>query len=459
MYKKGTKGDPGNYRPISLTCVLCKVMESVIRDAIVEHLSKHDLIRSSQHGFMAGRSTVTNLLAYMETLTKLVDDGHAVDVLYLDFAKAFDKVPHSRLLAKCRGLGLGGRLLLWIERWLSDRKQRVILNGSFSAWADVLSGVPQGSVLGPTLFIIFINDIDLAIDVTGSFLFKFADDTKVGMVVETEDQRDELQSAIASLEQWSQEWQMMFNSSKCHILHLGNGNKKFEYVMGGQVLEEVESEKDVGVMIHQSLKPSLQCTRAAERANQVLGQLSRAVSYRDKQTFMKLYKVYVRPHLEYAVASWSPWLQSDKEMLEKVQRRAVNMVSNFQARNYQDKLLEAGMTTLEQRRERGDLIHMFRIMTGKDDVKSSTWFQLTADRDGGANTRATAGHLNVLPGSRCNLDVRRNFFSQRVVQGWNSLPDSIKMSQTVNMFKNSLDEYKAWGGHPAVVGPTLAAVT
>ena len=314
-------------------------------------------------------------------------------------------------------------------------------------------------MLGPTLFIIFINDIDLAIDVTGSFLFKFADDTKVGMVVETEDQRDELQSAIASLEQWSQEWQMMFNSSKCHILHLGNGNKKFEYVMGGQVLEEVESEKDVGVMIHQSLKPSLQCTRAAERANQVLGQLSRAVSYRDKQTFMKLYKVYVRPHLEYAVASWSPWLQSDKEMLEKVQRRAVNMVSNFQARNYQDKLLEAGMTTLEQRRERGDLIHMFRIMTGKDDVKSSTWFQLTADRDGGANTRATAGHLNVLPGSRCNLDVRRNFFSQRVVQGWNSLPDSIKMSQTVNMFKNSLDEYKAWGGHPAVVGPTLAAVT
>ena len=129
IYKKGTKGDPGNYRPISLTCVLCKVMESLIRDMIVEHLSRHSLIRPSQHIFMAGRSTVTNLLAYMETLTKLLDDGHAVDVLYLDFAKAFDKVPHSRLLAKCRGLGLGGKLLNWIEMWLSDRKQRVILNG------------------------------------------------------------------------------------------------------------------------------------------------------------------------------------------------------------------------------------------------------------------------------------------------------------------------------------------
>ena len=117
------------------------------------------------------------------------------------------------------------------------------------------------------------------------------------------------------------------------------------------------------------------------------------------------------------------------------------------------------MTTLEQIRERGDLIHMFRIMTGKDDVKSSTWFQLVADREGGANTRAAAGHLNVLPGKKCKLDIRKNFFSKRVVQNWNSLPDRIKMSQTVNMFKNSLDEYKAWGGHPAVMDPTIAVVT
>ena len=128
-----------------------------------------------------------------------------------------------------------------------------------------------------------MNDIDLAIDVTDSFLFKFADDTKVGMVVETEEQRDELQAAITNLEQWSLEWQMMFNTSKCDMLHFGSGNQRFEYVMGGQVLETVESEKDVGVMVHQSLKPSLQCTRAADKANQVLGQLSRVVTYRDSR--------------------------------------------------------------------------------------------------------------------------------------------------------------------------------
>ena len=300
---------------------------------------------------------------------------------------------------------------------------------------------------------------DLAIDVTGSFLFKFADDTKVGMVVETEDHRDELQAAISNLEQWSQEWQMMFNSSKCHILHLGSGNRRFEYVMGGQFLEAVESEKDVGVMVHQSLKPSLQCTRAAEKANQVLGQLSRGITYRDKQTFLKLYKVYVRPHLEYAVASWCPWLQADKEILEmeileKVQRRAVSMVSNFQARNYEDKLLEADMTTLEKRRERGDLIQMYRIMTGKDDVHFSTWFQRMSDREGGANTRAAAGYLNVLPPANYDNSTRRNFFSQRVVDSWNNLPDSVKQALSVNQFKNCLDDHlQAWGGHPTRMVP------
>ena len=147
------------------------------------------------------------------------------------------------------------------------------------------------------------------------------------------------------------------------------------------------------------------------------------------------------------MASWCPWLQADKEMLEKVQMRALNMVSNFKARNYEDKLKEAGMISLEQRRERGDLIHMFRIMTGKDDVQHSTWFQLLADREGGANTRAASGHLNVLPPGISKSDVRRNFFSQRVVENWNGLPDIVKMSETVNNFKNRLDEFKAWGGH------------
>ena len=443
IFKKGAKGDPANYRPVSLTCVVGKVMESLIRDRIVEHLERNGLIRPSQHGFMTGKSTATNLLVYMEALTKLIDEYHTVDVLYLDFAKAFDKVPHKRLLEKCRGLGLDGRVLEWIRVWLEDRKQRVVLNGVASEWAGVLSGVPQGSVLGPTLFLIFINDIDRAVDVTNSILLKFADDTKVARVVENQEDQAELQNTINRLEEWSREWQMLFNSSKCHILHLGANNHNYEYSMGGRGLEAVEYEKDVGVIVHCSLKPTMQCAKAANRANAILGQLSRAVSYRDKTTFMKLYRVYVRPHLEYAVASWSPWTVGDRETLEKVQRRAVGMVSNLRARTYEARLAELGMTTLADRRVRGDMITTYKIMTGKEKVDPGMFFDLVAEGEG-PRTRGATGAQNIrVRGAR--LDIRKYSFSQRVQVGWNSLPDSLRRVDTVLEFKTGYDEWRRLG--------------
>jgi ribonuclease P/MRP protein subunit RPP40 len=175
-------------------------MESLIRDQLVLHLANNQLLRTSQIELMSGSSTLNNLLEYREVLTKLVDDGHSVDILYLDFAKALEKVPRQRLIDKCRGLGVGENVLAWIKEWLCDRKQRVFLNGQYSDWGNVLSGVPQGSLLGPTLFLMYINDIDLAVDVSGSYLLKFADDTKWSKVVETEDQNQVFQEGILRLE-------------------------------------------------------------------------------------------------------------------------------------------------------------------------------------------------------------------------------------------------------------------
>ena len=212
-----------------------------------------------------------------------------------------------------------GRLLSWIEEWLSGRLQRVVLNGEFSDWMEVLSGVPQGSVLAPLLFIIFINDLDLEA-AAADLISKFADDTKVGVYVRGEGDRNRLQLVLNNLMAWADCWGMKFNVSKCKVVHFGSRNPKYSYTMNGAELEVSKEEKDLGVLVTDKLSVSAQCAKAARTANAVLGQISRAFHFRDRDIFTGLYKQYVRPHLEYAVQAWSPWLEKDKEVLEAVQK-------------------------------------------------------------------------------------------------------------------------------------------
>ena len=385
---------------------------------------------------------LTNLLEYLETLTKLVDEGHSTDVVYLDFAKAFDKVPHQRLLSKLEAAGITGNVLGWIQDWLSNRMQRVVLNGKCSEWAEVKSGVPQGSVLGPILFILYINDIDGATTVATT-ISKFADDTKLICKVNVVNDSITLQDEINNLYKWSMDWQMLFNSTKCKVMHFGRKNPNVYYTMNGHapagtVLEVVDNEKDLGIIIHKSLKPSKQCAAAAKKANMVLGQMARAFSYRDKCTWIRLYKQYVRPHLEYAVQAWSPWTDEDIDLIESVQKRAVKMTYGLKTDTYERKLKELHMTTLQDRRRRGDMIEVWKILKGHENVKIYTFFKMV-DEYSARTTRLSDSMMLAKPIAR--LEIRKNFFSHRVIDPWNNLPFHIKNSPSINSFKNSYDSF------------------
>ena len=448
LFKKGSKFVPGNYRPVSLTSVLCKTMERLVKDKLIQHLEANEVISDSQHGFRKGKSCQTNLLEFMEKMTEWADNGSAIDVVYLDFAKAFDKVCHERLMVKVEAAGITGKVSDWLHDWLKNRVQRVILEGEESGWIKVISSVVQGSVLGSTLFNIFIDDIDNAIE---SLLKKFADDTKAAKAIKDERDRDSLQRDIDVMDEWAQKWEMEFNVGKCKVMHIGKNNPKYEYEMKGQKMSETVKEKDLGVLIENNLKPSAQCEAAAKKANQVLGQITRSFHYQKKDVFMQLFKTFVRPHLEYASSVWCPWTEKDCETLEKVQQRAVRMVSDFRGVTYEEKLKEAGMTTLKERRKRGDLIETFKVMNGFDKVKRETWFRTISEAEREKRSMRQNSQMNedgeveskgdIIIQKKARNDTRWNFFSLHVTRDWNRIPKEVREAKSVNSFKNGLDAY------------------
>jgi len=246
LHKSGSRSLAGNYRPVSLTSQICKVFESMLRDEMMSHLERFQMLVDSQHGFRKGKSCMTNLLSLLEKVTKCLDDGECVDIIFLDFAKAFDKVPHCRLLQKLESHGISGKLKRWISAWLNGRYQRTCINGCRSGWRRVTSGVPQGSVLGPLLFLIYINDLDSGVM---SWILKFADDTKVFRKVCNDMDRSILQDDLDRLIAWSLEWLMFFNEKKCKVMHIGKSNRQFTYAMKGYSIDTVDLEKDLGVFL------------------------------------------------------------------------------------------------------------------------------------------------------------------------------------------------------------------
>ncbi|CAM5111945.1 unnamed protein product [Natator depressus] len=275
-------------------------------------------------------------------------------------------------------MGINMKIERWIRNWLKGRLQRVLLKGELSGWKEVTSGVPQGLVLGPILFNLFITDLGTK---SGSMLIKFVDDTKLGGIANLEKDREIIQEDLDDLVNWSNSNRMKFNSEKCKVMHLGINNKNFSYKLGTHQIEVTEEEKDLGVLVDHRMTMSCQCDMAMKKATAVLGCIRRDISSRDKEVLVPLYKALVRPYLEYCVQFWSPMFKKDEFKLEQVQRRATRMIREIENLSYERRLKELGLFSLTKRRLRGDMIALYKYIRGINTREGEELFKLSNNVD------------------------------------------------------------------------------
>ncbi|BHF70541.1 hypothetical protein SprV_0301359300 [Sparganum proliferum] len=436
LFGGGSRASANNYRPVSLTSICCKIMEKIIKKALMQFLEQHHLLSDDQYGFRSGRSCLMTLLFTHERWTRARDEGNVVHAIYIDFKKAFDSVTHQRLLHKLHNAGIRGRLLVWTQSFFTGRSQRVQVGRQQSSEVSVVSDVPRDSVLGPTLFLVFINDCVEDLDCDAIL---FANDIQLWKVIHNAADRDHLQTNLNRLEDWSKRWLMPFNISECSLLQLGSfrASSPRAHFLHGTPLQHVDSQQDLGVWITSSLKPTLQCAKAAKSATATLQLIKRAFTGFDPDCFSKIFGTYVRPHLEYATQAWRPWTAKDYTVLENVRRRATKMTQGLGALPYDNRPSTLSLFPLSYRQVRGDLILTFRIINGLDCCLDPT------DYFAQVNTPTLRGPSPKLRAGKARINERKFLFSTRVVVAWNSLPTDVVISSCVNFFKCRLDAYQA----------------
>jgi len=432
VHKKGPKNRVNNYRPISLTCVPCKIMEAIVQNQIVKYLADNTLIAHEQHGFWQRRSTVTQLLTCLHNWCNSLDRGRSVDVIYLDFASAFTSVSHPKLIDVLEQIGFRPPLLTWIRAFLTDRKQSVRISSSFSVSEDVTSGVPQGTLLGPTLFSIYINDIPSTLK--NSQIAIYADDCKVFFDFDSSTEPVPLQDDLEQIVLWSDSMQLQLASHKCSVLHIGRKNPRYNYSTGNTILAKTDSVKDLGVTITANLKPTDHCLQIVKRSSQRVACIHRFFTYRDPEFLFGLFKVFVRPILEYASVCWNPYFASDIHLVEQVQRRFTKRILPDKNLSYPDRLRLLHSLSLESRRKISDLAMVYKILHQLVDLPFDTFFQLA--------TTSTRGHAYKLfkPRLQSSRIVGYNSFAHRVINSWNALPPTTAECQKLSSFITCLQQ-------------------
>jgi hypothetical protein len=422
IFKKGSKLSAENYRPVSLTVVACRIFERIIRNHMLGYVLNSGLIRQNQHGFLPQRSTLTNLLNFLDTVTEKLDASCPVSAVYLDIAKAFDTIPHDKLLNKLNNLGVSKQLFYWIRAFLKNRKQYVALGSSKSGKTSVSSGVPQGSVLGPLLFLLYFESAS----VSTVNLLKFADDSKL-FGTNTMELQDDINAFVDSIHELG----MKIAASKCCVLNFGCGYNDYQFALNGQIIKNVKCEKDIGVFVDQNLKFSEHCQQISSKANSLIFRIFSSFVNRDPKIMFSIFKSYVRPILERDSPVWSPYYKQDILRVEGPQRRYTKRLFGYgNDMTYLERLFLLGEETLLVRRVRADLVLVYKIIHGMvDGLEDLIEF---------ARDTRTRGHVYKIIPKPFHVNARKNFFSVRVANLWNKLPAHVVESTTLVAFKANL---------------------
>ena len=429
IYKKGSKYIPENYRPISLTCICCKILEHVVVSSIVTHADTHNILYPLQHGFRRSRSCETQLLEFVDDVSKNIEKSTQTDILIMDFSKAFDKVSHNLLIHKLNYYGIQGKTNRWINSFLKSRTQAVVLEGVTSDYVPVQSGVPQGSVLGPSLFLFYINDIPVGLDST---IRLFADDTIAYLAIKSNTDCVTLQNDLNKLGVWENKWKMAFHPDKCNVLSISKSKDpiKFNYSLHGQILEHVNSAKYLGVTIQSDLKWNTHINNISKKANSTLGFLKRNLNINSTSVKEQAYKSLIRPSLEYACSVWDPYFTEDILKLEMIQRRAARYVTgrHCNTSSVSNMLDQLQWRTLQDRRTNSRLTMFYKIVNEKVSIPKTDILipPLRLSRN---------MHTLSFQIPSCRTQIRQNSFSPRTIKDWNHLPLSTVMSGSVESFK------------------------
>ncbi|MEL7427573.1 MAG: reverse transcriptase family protein [Bacteroidota bacterium] len=438
IHKSGSKFNPLNYRPVSVTSAPCKVAERLLANHIISYLEEMNLLSGRQFGFRKGRSTEDQLLLSYGKIAKEVDRGRIVDAVYLDYSKAFDVLSHQILIEKAESIGFSPQILNWIRSFLFGRVMQVSVNGMSSNPRSVCSGVPQGSVLGPLLFIIYVNSLGVNFNCEW---YSFADDMKIFaskpklplLAVDPA-----LQEDLNNLYTISSSWNLKLNPNKCVLMRFGGGNyidgEDSGYVLGGTGLNLVKTHRDLGVLIDLSLRFHPHISEIIRKSSGLANQLLRATVCRSPIFMVTLFISHIRPLIEYCSTLWNYGYLGDVRKLESVQRRWTANVAGMEELNYPERLNRLNLFSIQGRLLRSDLIKIWKAFWSGIDTGLMEMFERQFHR-------STRGHSCKLSLPVCHSDTLRRFLTVRSVEVWNSLPVEVVEAQTIYAFKSGLDRH------------------